>query len=81
MGTSSVGSQYGISGENIEWQITAISDHTTTIDSNWTGNSNWSHQTPTSSNPGDLDFTTGDKVKKTLYLEQHIIVLILRMLK
>ena len=27
-GTSSSGSQYGISGENIEWQIAAISDHT-----------------------------------------------------
>ena len=66
MGTSSVGSQYGISGENIEWQITAISDHTShsSWSSNWNSRSYWSHQTPTSSNPGDLDYTTGDKVKQ-----------------
>lgn len=64
LGTSSSGSLYGISGENIEWQITAISDHTTTFDSNWNNNSNWSHQTPNALNPGDLDYTTGDKVKQ-----------------
>ena len=66
-GTTSAGSLYGISGEKIDWQIAAISNHTTNFVSNeaqLSGNSYWSHQTPNALNPGDLDYTTGDKVKQ-----------------